>query len=446
MNSNINNPTTVTTSTPSSTNNQKTINILDPTTSEYPDINWNIEQTNAWAARFLPMEDLQKFKEANFNGEELSNLQRDDLNGKVKISFGQSILLFQRISKGIALSQPTKMGIQGKQDEKDISQHKETNKSQWDERLDRIEKILQHNKKLKSIPISDLNTSHIESLKDTFGVHFRSFRELGYTGKLKKNKTHKWINPKKEKKAKKENEIIYDEESNMESIFSFLKTNYKLPIAYEFRDCHKKQYLLTFSFTHKEEDYQANGSGDFVVVPKSAGDSNALINSEIIMIIEIKSPGIKIDDNVSQIIFETLSSKASSLFPVLGVLTNLVNCWYLFWVNQPPYGIGYCKLLDERNFSKAVSSPNVKDELNQYNSDTNILEQPPQKKLKITNPSTTTTTTTKQHLKSNIGFCNDIANLDDITYDDDNERMMVQSYKTKFVIDNIIKPMFKNNN
>ncbi|KYR00245.1 hypothetical protein DLAC_03405 [Tieghemostelium lacteum] len=105
MNSNINNQTTVTTTTPS-TNNQKTINILDPTTSEYHDINWNIEQTNAWAARFLPMEDLQKFKEANFNGQALSSLQRDDLNSKVKISFGQSILLFQRISKGIALSQP----------------------------------------------------------------------------------------------------------------------------------------------------------------------------------------------------------------------------------------------------------------------------------------------------------------------------------------------------
>ncbi|KYQ93211.1 hypothetical protein DLAC_05849 [Tieghemostelium lacteum] len=106
MNSIINNQTTVTT-THSSTNNQNKLNILDPTTSEYHDFNWSIEQTYAWAARFLPMEDLQKFKEANFNGEALSSLQSDDLNSKVKISFGQSILLFQRISKGIALSQPT---------------------------------------------------------------------------------------------------------------------------------------------------------------------------------------------------------------------------------------------------------------------------------------------------------------------------------------------------
>ncbi|KYR02679.1 histidine kinase [Tieghemostelium lacteum] len=112
MNTNNNNQqTSDSTTTSSSDINQNTLNILDPNTSEYPDFNWNNEQTNAWAARFLNMEDFQKFKEANFNGEALSSLQREDLevfNRIVKITFGASLLLIQRISKGIAtLSQST---------------------------------------------------------------------------------------------------------------------------------------------------------------------------------------------------------------------------------------------------------------------------------------------------------------------------------------------------
>ncbi|KYQ90003.1 pleckstrin (PH) domain-containing protein [Tieghemostelium lacteum] len=305
-------------------------------------------------------------------------------------------------------------------------------------------------------------------------------------------KTYIWKYPTTDKKQnttkpKKDNPTGYDEEKNMDSIFTFLKSNYPLPSNYEFRDYHTKNKLITYPFYYHGEPSEANGTADFFILPKTATEMNATIKMEILVVIEIKQPLLSLDNYVPQIIIETISSNSHSRYPVLGVLTNLVDGWKLYWSNKTfPITFGYCTLRDERNFSKAITclstifSPTlnipetlIKNEIIAPNdeentpkkheenkgeqvenkegekNDNNDISANPNKKPKTSTPTTTATTpttTTKQHsFNSQIDLWGDIANLDDIPLDNESEKRMLMDYKTKFLIENILVPLFKDN-
>ncbi|KYR00985.1 pleckstrin (PH) domain-containing protein [Tieghemostelium lacteum] len=210
---------------------------------------------------------------------------------------------------------------------------------------------LKQSKKRKSIPISDFEDSHIESLKESCGLTGQSYKELPYSGKKQNMKTYIWKYPTTDKKQ---------------------------------------------NTTKPKKD---NPTGNF--------------SKAITCLSTIFSPTLNIPETLIK--NEIIAPNDEE--------------------NTPK----------KHEENKGEQVENKEGEKN----DNNDISANPNKKPKTSTPTTTATTpttTTKQHsFNSQIDLWGDIANLDDIPLDNESEKRMIMDYKTKFLIENILVPLFKDN-